>query len=183
MNFSKRVKITILILILLNLILGGVYYSVFKEINKNSKQTLNLTNDFNLQLAKERQLKSFKNVTDDTVSDREKLDSNFVSSDGTVSFIKEIENLAAVSNLFIEIGSVAVEDYARDGRTSEVVEILSMNFTTGGAWSDNFYFLNLIESMPYKITINDFSVNTNKGVDGKTLNWEGSTGIKVLKLK
>jgi len=185
MGLLKKTRIIIAVLIILNVVLITVYGAFSNRINENNKKIENLAKDLDQQILKEQQYQSFKNILAQTEDQRDSLDSFFVLSEETVSFIQEIENLAAISSLETEITSVGSSDYINlDGETkSEKIEYLNLTINTFGNWQSNFYFLNLLENMPYKVSVNRLSLESKKDGSGQTLLWEGIFSIKVLKLK
>jgi hypothetical protein len=182
-NLSKKTKGLIYFLITLNFGLLGLYWLFSIQVGSNISQISNLGEDLNFQLAKERQLKSMKNISRETQSERIELDSYFVSSDGIVSFIKEVEGLATLSGLEVEIDSVGTTEYFAGEDLSEILEILGLNLRVKGEWSSSFYFLNLLERMPYQVSFDQFSLEAENSTEDEASNWKGRIGLKVLKIK
>jgi len=183
MKIFNKTKNILIFLIILNLSAIGLYWFLSSQINKNTEMVSNSASELNIQVAKEKQLKLSRNIIDDTEADRNKLDSFFVSSDGIVSFIQEIENLADSAGLSIEIISVEVDDYVLNEKVDAVIEVLNLTLDVSGSWSGNFYFLNLLETMPHKINIGRLNLQARRDSKGRTTGWESIIGIEVLKLK
>mgnify|MGYP002636448553 CR=1 FL=1 len=182
MELSKKTKKIVIFLLILNLLLGGVWWLISKKIDNNITKISDLEIELDHQLIREKQLNSAKRITLDTSVERNQLDQYFISPDGIVSFIKEIENLASIASVSIEIKSVGVKEYFIKEKESDVLELLNIDLDTVGNWAGNFYFLNLLESMPNELFIDKLSFNTSDGEDGFK-NWNGKINIKVLKLK
>ena len=183
MQILNKTRNILIFLIILNLLAIGLYWFLSNQINKNTEMISNSASELNIQVAKEKQLKLSKNIIDDTEADRNKLDTFFVSRDDIVSFIQEIESLASSAGISIEINSVEVNDYVLAGRVSEVIEVLNLTLSTNGSWSGNFYFLNLLETMPYKIDVSRLNLQSKINSISKTTSWESFIGIEVLKLR
>jgi hypothetical protein len=183
MNFSQKTKSLVLFLLILNITLICIYWFVSRKITNNIGQISELATELDFQLDREGQLRSLRGITKDTEADRGTLDSHFVSPEGIVSLIKEVEGLASRSRLYIEIDSVGVEDYLIGENVDELIEILDVDLSTEGSWSSNFYFLSLLEQMPYRVSIVRLSFDAKKNTDGEVLTWEGIISLKILKLK
>lgn len=179
----KKTKNLLTVFLILNLILVSLYVLLSMEIGKNIEKISNLSNDLSLQLAKEKQLRSFKSVAEDTLLNRAKLNSYLVANDGEVSFINKIEELINISGAETSISTVSVEAYNQDAVMNEYIEVLRLKLNTAGSWSENIYLLNLLESMPYRISITDLSLDAVTNSDGKNEGWEGIISLKVLKSK
>ncbi|PIP86649.1 hypothetical protein COV42_00160 [Candidatus Campbellbacteria bacterium CG11_big_fil_rev_8_21_14_0_20_44_21] len=183
MGVLKKTKILIVILLILNLLVVGGYWFFTSAINKNNEIVSDLSQELDLQIAKERQLRSFKKILAETKEKREALDSYFIPAADIVSFIQEVEALSALSGIEIEIGSVDVREFLEDETSSDRLEFLDISMTTEGSWSGSFRFLELLENMPYLIALNKFALDAKQNTEGETLYWEGALGLRVLKLK
>lgn len=184
MNSLKKTKNIAIWLLVLNLVFVGTYWIFSRKIAENNNQLLSLAEELNIQLNREKQLKSLKSIVAETEEDRKRLNSFFVSKEGIVSFISQIESIADLSGGSIEIDSVGVGPFEEEGAPkSEILEILSMNITSLGSWSDNFYFLNLLETMPFKVSIKRFSLEKEISKTESNDNWEGFFEIEIFKKK
>jgi len=183
MNILNKTKNIIIVLIIVNLFLIWIYWFVSQKVSENTKRISDLSEELDLQLTREKQLKSFNDIVGDTTADRNKLDSYFVSPEGIVTFIEEIEGLALLAGLSVDIASVDVDEYFDSDKKSEIIESLNLGINTFGNWSDNFYFLNLLEGMPLNISVTRLNFDIRKNVVSKTLDWQGVIGLSVLKLK
>jgi hypothetical protein len=183
MNPLKTTQRIVIYLLLLNIVLIGANWFISSKVNNNNIEISNLADELNQQLIKEKQLDSFKKIAEDTTAERGKLDSYFISPNGIVSFIKEIENLAFVAGVSIGINSVEVEEYLIKKRSSNTLELLDLELNFTGSWNNSFYFISLLEEMPYKIFIYKLDVDAQKDDQENTTGWKGLIGMKVLKIK
>jgi hypothetical protein len=183
MNFSRKTINILILTIIFNIITASLYFYVSGMVNKNLEKISNLSNNLNTQLLKQEQFKLFKNIINETNLDREELDTRFISSDGLVSFITQVEALATLSGVSVDIGNVSVSEYLHQGSKSELLEFLNMSISVSGSWENNFYFLNLLESLPYNISIDSFNLQTGGDTDNKITKWNGAFDLKTLKIK
>src|SRR3989344_3459405 len=182
MNISKKTINLIILFLIINALLGTLSWFISDKTVENTEKIVGLNNELNQQLVKEQELKTFKEIIDDTSLDREKINSYFVSTDGSVALITEIERLADISDVSIKINSVLFTEYIGDNGKSENLEFLNLNLNTSSKWNNTFYFLSFLENMPYKIFIDSLNFTAKKNVDGATLNWDGAMSLRILKL-
>jgi hypothetical protein len=171
------------ILILLNIFLLAGYLVVSGEISNNNNQISSLTEELDRSLIKGKNLNLSRRITEETAIERDKLDSYFISSNDVVSFIKEIENLANLADVSIEINSVSIGDYVEEQKKSDVIEVLDLDINLSGSWSGSFHFISLLEEMPNKISVERLNLSAKESSNNKTTKWDGAIGLKILKLK
>lgn len=173
-------------LLLLNIIIFFIILSVFVfgflSFNKTVKGLKSLSEEVLQENSKKEQV---SNLISDFAKSKEDIDfvsSSLVSSGGEVSIIEYIEGLAKQMGLNIEISSVLIEK--ENELTPNNLSNLVLNIKVSGNWRQVFNFLGLLESIPYKISIDKMSfVYTNDGDKSKEKIglWEGVFTVKILK--
>ncbi|MCX6703429.1 MAG: hypothetical protein NTV02_01935 [Candidatus Zambryskibacteria bacterium] len=116
-------------------------------------------------------------------SDINQIKDGFVLRNGEVEFIEYIELLAKEKNLKIEIGNVSIDP--ANSLEKSGLEYLLLRFKIEGLWVNVWSFSEILEVVPYSVTINSLSfvredANPAPGVSAQ---WKGTYTIKVLKKK
>jgi hypothetical protein len=147
-------------------------------INGRNNEALSLKEELDFEIIKEERLRSVKEIVVDVAPQRDEIDSYFVGKDSIVSFIKIVEDLGNLSGVSLEIDSVGVSGLEiGDGVNSEILEQLNLDFTTQGSWQNTFHLIALLESLPYKVSFEELSL------EEKVDSWNGVFGLKVVKFK
>ncbi len=107
----------------------------------------------------------------------DQLQSRIVKKDGTVSFIDTVESYAKSSGI-----SVLVENVEERKLTPEIegYQALHLNVKTQGSWEGTYRFLSLLESLPYKLTIESAEI---KNEMRETAAWNSLISVSVLQQK
>lgn len=188
---GTRTKKICLIIILLNFVAVAAYIFLFLEMQAINQNTRNLAAALAETKKQNEALGLLKDALGKTAGDRQKLDSFFVASDGVVNFLDWIEGLAN-RELTVAVNSVAIENVEPPQNT---LEALHLSVGTTGTWQGVFRFLELMETAPYKITINHATLlKTGNGgggapgaggkrAKGIPLDWQGNFDIDIYKLK
>lgn len=183
MNKFKATK-QILALTTILAIASIVFYVLFFNALKNKNEEISLIlNVTDTAIQRELKLRSVGEIIKDTEDEREKLDTYFVADDHVVDFIESIEELGRYVGVDIETVSVNINDNLKT--KDSISEILNLSIETRGDWEDVFYFLALMEKMPFRIDIANadlYAVYRNDGKD-TSVSWKGFFNINVFKLK
>lgn len=177
---TKQILAFIIILTTASIVFYILFFNTIKNKNKEISLILNVTDT---AIQREIKLKSVDEIIKDTEYERKKLDTYFVADDSIVDFIEDIEELGRYVGIDIEIASVNIDN---DLKTEDAIsEILNLNIETKGKWEDIFYFLSLIEKMPFKIDIEKADLYIVYEDDKKNVStiWKGFFNINVIKLK
>lgn len=146
---------------------GALLFLMIRNINTSVSASIELSGESN----KEANLRLLKKSINDTEEARVKIASRFVSEDGIVSFIEKVESLGEISRAHVTIRSVSVEGEKND--------ILKLELSAGGSFSEVFHFLTLVENLPFKVVLEKTSMlklPKEKG-DNK---WEAMLTLDVL---
>ena len=108
-----------------------------------------------------------------------------VSVDGDVKFIENLESLARENGLSIDIDSLNFEDNTK--LLPNNMTIFRVRAKTSGNFFGTYKFLSLVESLPFKVKIQNFTLSTasEEGVLNvkKSNIWQSKFEISVLKYK
>lgn len=145
-----------------------------------------LEHDLTLKGSRQDYLISTQKLIDDLSVDLQSVDSSIIAVDADVSFIEDLELLAEDNGLEIDIESLVVEDSPTLAAAN--VATLKAKIKTSGKWSGTYSFLTELESLPFKVKVNKFSmtnISKDSGLDVKKngQQWQGGFEIVVLKYK
>lgn len=180
----KQILIPAIIIAIVSII---IYILFFNNIKEKNKEISIITNEIDIAIQKEIELKSIKNLIADTEDDREQLETYLIADDKIADFIEEIENLGRYAGADIEIMSVSISDNKYEGKVQDTVsELLHLEFKADGKWSSVFRFFALMEKLPFKINISRANLeviykDANKRISSG--NWRGFFSITVVKSK
>ena len=109
----------------------------------------------------------------------DKIKSFVLEPEGEVLFIEKIENLAKSKDLISSISSVSI--MKDEGLTENNLEYLSLTINVSGSFKNVFEFFGLLESLPFKIVVNNAGFVYKNDGDKNISLWQGVFTIKVLK--
>lgn len=180
MNWLKKIflsaKTVRLFAVAIVLVVVGIlaYGVIVWDIRKNIDEADGLSMNIAAESQKEANIESIRNIFRGTAEERGKIDSYFVSSDNIVDFLEKIEFLGKKSGVSLSFDSVDIP--------SEEKNILRVRVGTEGSWEDTFYFLSLVENLPFKIELEKSSIvkMTRIVSNIKTSYWRGDFTVKLL---
>ena len=97
----------------------------------------------------------------------DKVISYFVTGDKVVSFIESIDTISKQSFVSANIDNIQTEDFPSSNSGTSTTDNLSkmqklhITIKVEGSWGDLYKFLALLETIPYKTTIDSVSFNKN----------------------
>ena len=170
-------------------VIFGLCYLVYQDIKDKNENHHTLSHGLLFQNDKQDYLVSTQKTIDNINPDITRINSSVVSKEGEVSFIENLESIARINGLSIEIDSLVFED--RGDSSSSLISVLKIKAKTKGSWYGSYVFLARLESLPFKIKIDRFSLaNTGTEVPvpdekGGVPNgdWQSTFEIAVLKYK
>ena len=191
-NFSNTQKILV-ITIVLAMVSLGLYGFLFWQVRSENQEASQLLGEAEQDVEKEKTLRAAKISLEKNKQFIEKIDTYFVPKDGVVGFIQELETIGKQTGVSLTIGGVTAES---DQRTKDdFKETLRIRLETSGSWEKTFYFLSVLESLPYRAQVEQIALSLygasdkllfgteTKRVRGKDEVWKGVFEITVLKLK
>ncbi|OHA87951.1 MAG: hypothetical protein A2653_01840 [Candidatus Zambryskibacteria bacterium RIFCSPHIGHO2_01_FULL_43_25] len=186
----EKTKKIITIAIVLNIaIWSAVAFVAWNMDNRHDAVILSLSST-EKDLKKDEDLRAIKRSLADNVVTLERINDFFITPDGVVYFIELIENLGDGSGISLNISSVTTESDPKN--KSDFKEIIRLRLETIGSWQNTYRFLSLLESLPYKGTIEQVNLNIN--LSGEKLlfdvaptkeprTWKGYFEVSFLKIK
>lgn len=153
-------------------ICGYLYFTYY--INSLTQKTANIKSDIQLSEIKYTRLEILRKATENTSDQKSRIEQLFVGQSGAVDFIGKIEDMAKNSGLTYKTDTVETEPMP--GSEDLGKELVTINMTTTGLWSNTIKFLKLIESLPYSVKVNNIRLNVVKGA---AANVSGNAGTSV----
>lgn len=180
---TKKITIILAICMLVAIIL---LYGFFWMIRSNMTKTVDYQNKIEEQLVAEATAKEFKASIEEIGPEIQRLTARIVEAEGYVEFIEMIESEARRLGISIEVVS------ATEGKhpSPEQFGVLKLDLRTQGSWKETYTFLGLIETLPYKLTLNSFTINSQP--DFRTTSttpvtsgsvWYGTYSLDVVRFK
>ncbi len=190
-SHTKKVLFITIALAMTSLLLYGF---LFWEIKTKTQDAAKIQEDADKDVKREESLRLAKISLAKNKESIEKIDSYFIARDGVVSFIEELENLGKETGVILSIGSVSAEVDAKV--KDDFKETLRIRLEASGSWKDLFYFLSILESLPYRAQIEQMTLSllgasdkipfggeAGKRVPGKGEVWRGAFELTILKLR
>lgn len=164
----------LLLVVGVNIFLNFKYRTLLAEVNEFSLKISQSKAQSNELIAIETNIRS-------TVLNKEKLNSFFVSRDGIIAFIENLEALMKQSNVIGEVKDVS-DKISVAGPNGATYFDFTVSFY--GNWSSITQYLALIENLPYLISIESLNLSygaiegANK-VDKSNNVWKAILSLKV----
>lgn len=154
---NKKIILAFIVSVVIIFVLLIFYFFLHSEVNRLYDELKTIRESIAEGLAKDKELDLIKSDIKNTLGDYERINSFFVSSDGLVDFIQYIENLGKGLGISVITRSVTNKNGSQDtssGGTSEgFKEEILITFEVFGSLKGNLTFLDLVEHLPYKISV------------------------------
>lgn len=172
MIIEKKTLVTALVATLLALAGTGLFAH---QIFKKASQAKELSASVERSRGEEKNINAIARALQETERSREKLGEYYLKKSGIVFFIERLESMGKNAGLKTIVQNVSVPEKSA---------ILSIGVDTEGSFEDTFYFLSLLEKLPYKLAIESVTMREKAGagtVESATGKTEGpSGGMKAL---
>lgn len=150
-----------------------LYALLFGFILKKKDAITAAVSNLKIEQLKEEQLRALKEDFRKIETERQKLSSYFINQEGIVGFIEEIEKVGTRANVWLRFRFVNLRD-----------STLAVEFETVGSFSESFYFLQLIERMPLRLSFEKMLIQKDipRGIEKRTDTdtWYGVFTLTVL---
>ncbi|HEY4478928.1 MAG TPA: hypothetical protein VI981_01035 [Candidatus Paceibacterota bacterium] len=167
--------ITVLFVAFLFAVLAFVgYYGLYQLTNKSNAEIGVALTQMAFEAKIDDRLTSLSSIVAESQAERERLDMVFVEKNG-LDFITKIEEMATHAGVTL---AKDLDTTALPPNYAEIAETLQANMEIKGPWNNVFYFVELVESMPYKIDIDSMAFIYERGNM-----WKANMRIRTLLLK
>jgi hypothetical protein len=163
----------------------GVYYLI-EELNILKEDALKLQEQIFEFEDSRNNLNQLRRFVDDTKSDRGKIDSYFIKDETEiVELLDDLELLAEILDIKINT-TIVVEgtDLTRYGG-EDSKDILKLNITVQGAFSNIYNFIDLLENMNLRLAFDFARLNkiSSSNTNENSATWSSSLQITILSYK
>ncbi len=179
LNQSKRI---LMFHIALFLVCLSVWLGLFYMVKHKIDEARVIEKQISEEKSYEDRNRSLRQLLADIQGDMTRLESRRpAAADGAVAFLETIESLGRASGAKVEVASVVDGTYKEN---PDAYKTLNLAVSAAGSWDNIYYFLNLLENEPYKMTISNMSVS-NELPGGATSSalWKASLSLIVLQKK
>lgn len=176
---NKALHIIFLVSLTLAIVLGSLYYYVYENLNQNRSELVDLYKKTAESKIVLNNLQSIEHNIKKTLADGNKVSALFLKSETIVDFIQAIEGLIKDSGVSGSVDSVADSSNKTE---NGVKERLGMVIGAKGNWSGVVSVVGLLERLPYKSTLNAFTLINSK-VDQNPLAKKTASTTKEWQLK
>lgn len=159
-------------------LVAGIYGFLYFKILSYQKDLAELQTEAVSSFMEERLNSSLGALVRETAEERSVIDRHFVSPEGVVAFIEEVEGLGRKSGATLEVRGVEV---AAPASGSDVIENLILTLSGGGSYERTARFASLVESIPYVSRVTKFSLERREGTT-KSPQWDAQLTLEVIKL-
>ena len=152
----------------------GLFIYSFNVIKSSANKTGEGLTKIDQVNQKNLELNTIKKTIIATEEDRNKLAAYFVSDKSIVGFLEYIESLGETTNTEASIEAV---DIGVETNT------LIVSVKTIGTFSSVMRYVDLVENMPYRIEINNFTLTTKDSLSDTVLvvpEWEADITFKLI---
>lgn len=179
---SKKTKNLIIFLLILNIFSIVFFVLMFKHTNGLITESVLIENELKNEIKRDDARVLMKEDLEKGQEYEIELKKYLIEKDGTVNFIKTLEQLVSSSSLKSNIKNVLNESY--DKGSTIGLDLIRINMDVIGEWKNIIYFLKLLENYPLKIDIKKVSLNMSSTytIGGKNVSqWVGSFEFTVVK--
>ncbi len=153
------------------------YYFLFQEIQTRAVHTSDMQNQIEEAVGRESYLLSLKALITDNKKELAALHDRVVAKDGTGAFLDKIEALGRLASVQVSTDALGVG--ASGEGTDPFLEQIGLGISVTGSYSSIRYFLNLLEAMPYSITMPSVVLEREGGGTNKGM-WRASIKVTAL---
>ncbi|OIO31377.1 MAG: hypothetical protein COZ49_03835 [Candidatus Yonathbacteria bacterium CG_4_10_14_3_um_filter_47_65] len=172
----KKTIVILFVAVLLGIVLGGIYWLVFRVVEQKTAESLQAESDVEGYLNTEGGMAVLQKKVKESRNLRDELNTHFVKGDNIVAFMEEIESLGSLANVSIKLDNVEAfsEEY-----------VLDFDFTSKGSFGGNMKLISLIDALPYKTNVQKVYLR-NVGVPISTSGtdalpeWEGRFSVEII---
>lgn len=173
MTMSREKKLLIVSLLVALGLFGANAFFLFLTREEAGAAREIATKKFAAEMEAE-EVRAIERAIAESKSEQDELLAYFVNKDGAVSFIERLESTGKTAGLAISLSNVSVP---------KAGNVFQVDMATEGSFENTFYFLTLLEKLPYRISVEKANVRKKSapGADSDDLQapavWTGSFTI------
>lgn len=181
---QNKTKTLAIIILFIDALFIGTFFALFNITKNQITESVNKENDIKTQL----KIEDIKVLMKEDLllgkQYQKELTEYILPKDGTVDFIKTLEQLSFNSGIKSDIKSVTNTNYSKGDAIGAEYILVKMDVI--GSWDNIHLFLRYLETYPLRTVINIMSLNkiSDYVLKGKNIpQWSGSFEFTVVKLK
>lgn len=184
MKASSPKSILVLLAVLVVVVIAIMYVAVI-SIQASGEKTLALLQEAAANRSQTEDLS--KNKGEDLKEMARDINAYFVSKDGVVNFIEDVEKEARTYQLEVFVRSVDVTKNSDDPNDNK--EVMKLKLEMRGSWGNTLRFISYLERIPYKVTLENIEMTKISELSedfesGANLpRWRTRLEMSVLKFK
>lgn len=167
---SNSTKTTFIVAIIIFTLALAVFSFMVFQVNKQGEQLGEQISTLEAERAQQDSFFRLQRIAEETVRDREQLASHFLASESnSIDFLNLVEGLAPQAGVILRTNSLDVSEDAESGK-----KWIEVSFTFSASRSRVENFLQILESLPYVLRIESYTMNKKTGAE-----WEANVTMRV----
>lgn len=171
MKVNRKILNTVLLVLMLNLAAAAGWGFLYGQIKAKRDKIVALTGEALNADLKRKNIQGLDRSLNSIVQEKTKVEAAFAGEKELVRFIEDVERLAALSGITLEIKSASLP---LDPKEKGPVFTLNIK----GGFGQAFRFLTLLESANYEIIFEEARLNKSEEAG-----WAGQVRLKLLSYK
>lgn len=131
---------------LVAVLLAGIYVGALVFLSRTQKAVASQAAEIAGEARREGSMHALSDLLKDLSGETSKLDAFFISPDGAVGVIEDIETLSSIVGAPVSVSDVRIED--QNAKTGEGT--LLMNVAASGSWRSVTHLLALLDALPFQ---------------------------------
>jgi Tfp pilus assembly protein PilO len=168
----------LIILAVLTLAVASGYFLLFAEIRNTNRNISRLAGEADIVAQQSTTLRTLQSIVEITREDRAGINTFFLTEQEIVDFLEVIEGLREDTGASINVRSIGEGETLTNTLTKE----LHLNVTAEGSWEAVYHFLALLESLPYRIKLQQVQLSDSSTTTDEP-SWSGVFNFSVTQLK
>jgi Na+-translocating ferredoxin:NAD+ oxidoreductase RnfG subunit len=155
---------------------AAVYFWLFAKVQDTVAQAARTTEEAQVLTITNDRTQTVRRIVRDIQQERNELNTYFVTEDGIVTFLEDVENLTADTGAEVRVQSVAEgSPIDKDG----MVASLQVTIALQGTFQEVFHSLALLEKFPKAMTMREVRIIQNPT---EARMWKAEVNIYVTKI-
>ncbi|MBI5045541.1 MAG: hypothetical protein HZC14_00850 [Candidatus Niyogibacteria bacterium] len=173
---SHKIKKTLIlgvVALLVNIVAVLAWLFIFNKILMEKNQILSVRYQLDEVRLKVNSIKNLEDLLKDIEKDRGSINDSFIGEKDLVQFIKELERVADLSGVSLQVGNANVPRDQKDLGPS-------FSLVARGNFDGVRRFVSLIGSIPYQVLFETATIQKSTQLINKKETWEARLDVKVL---
>ena len=175
---TKKFHFILILTILLSLPLIAFWLFVLNNLNNLKNENSETAKELEVTERKMRNIKNLEILFNALDEERQKIRASVILKEDLVGFIENLESLAAHAGADMQIRAIQIEENSYP----------VLNIESSGDFNEVYYFIEMLESLPYFVSFDRLTIQENSPQDiarlrqggGKEYKWTSKIDIRVL---